>query len=71
MRLRMPNDTSTKIAVLGWLPELEHTFNKQSGNTAQHWRRLAREAGVDVNRLDETTSNRKQLINKRMHHLDS
>ena len=59
--MRMDDKRLTKAACLGWLNDLQ-TLPKCPGKkdkTLLYWRKLIREAGMDVNEIDKLTQDRK------------
>ena len=73
--LRMSNTRITKIAVLGWLEDLE-TIKKCPGKkrkTLFYWRKLLREAGVNWAEAGTIAQDRKEwrrIVKNRMTHLE-
>ena len=73
--MRMDDGRMTKVAVLGWLGELE-SWPKPKGRrrrTIFYWKKLLREAGVDATNLKAVTEDRKKwkkIVKERMEHLD-
>ena len=73
--LRMSNTRITKIAVLGWLEDLE-TIKKCPGKkrkTLFYWRKLLRESGVNWSEAGALAQDRKEwrrIVKTRMHHLE-
>ena len=73
--LRMSNTRITKIAVLGWLEDLE-TIKKCPGKkrkTLFYWRKLLRESGVNWSEAGALAQDRKEwrrIVKTRMNHLE-
>ena len=73
--LRMPEKRLTKIAVLGWLSELEK-WDKAPGKkrkTILYWKKLLREAGIDWTEAGTIAQNRtewKGRVMDRIEHLE-
>ena len=71
---RMEDGRQTKVAVLGWLKELEET-DKCPGRkrkTLLYWKKLIREAGWDWTKISTLTSDRdrwRNAVKERMDHL--
>ena len=71
----MSNTRITKIAVLGWLEDLE-TIKKCPGKkrkTLFYWRKLLREAGVNWSEAGTIAQDRKEwrrIVRNRMTHLE-
>ena len=60
--LRMSDDRLVKQAVLGWNQDLEdlHKSRKKRQTTVGYWRRLLKEAGVEVESVEKLVMNRKE-----------
>ena len=58
--LRLPDESLVKQALLGWLTKLEGKVKskKKTLMITPYWRRLIKEAGMEVNMIEELTSNR-------------
>lgn len=74
--LRMSDDRIVKQAVLGWNQDLEnlHKSRKKRQTTVGYWRRLLKEAGVEVESVEKLVMNRKEwkeMIQNRMKFLQS
>ena len=74
--LRMSDDRLVKQAVLGWNQDLEdlHRSRKKRQTTVGYWRRLLKEAGVEVESVEKLVLNRKEwkeMIQNRMRFLQS
>ena len=74
--LRMSDDRIVKQAVLGWNQDLEnlHKSRKKRQTTVEYWRRLLKEAGVEVESVEKLVMNRKewkQMIQNRMKFLQN
>ena len=73
--MRMDDSRMTKAVCLGWMGELEK-HDKASGKsrkTVLYWKKLAREAGMDVTNIGNLTQDKKKwkaLVQERMKHLD-
>ena len=72
---RLPDDRPTKIAVLGWLPDLEFipAMKKKTRTTLDYWQCLIKEAGVNLTEVEGLTKDRKiwrNKIHERMRHLE-
>ena len=73
--MRMEDNRHVKIAVLGWVEDLER-FEKRPGRkrkTVLYWKRLMKEAGLDTTRVNQLTKDRKEwkrMVNERVKHLD-
>ena len=73
--LRMDNTRMTKVAVMGWMEELEGTAKcpGRKRKTVLYWRKLVREAGVDWTEVGDLAADRgkwKEIIKERMEHLE-
>ena len=73
--MRMGDDRMTKVAVLGWLAELERWPKLKGGRrrTIFYWKKLLREAGIDFTNLKALTEDCKKwkkIVRERMEHLD-
>ena len=73
--MRMGYERMTKVAVLGWLAELERWPKLKGGRrrTIFYWKKLLREAGIDFTNLKALTEDRKKwkkIVRERMEHLD-
>ena len=74
--LRISNERTTKIAVLGWLGSLEE-LPKRPGKkrkTLFYWRKLLKEAGVNWSEAGTIAQDRKkwkEIVTKRMTHLET
>ena len=72
--MRMGDDRMTKVCILGWMEELEN-FEKPRGRsrkTILYWKKLMREAGMDMMNVAELTADRKKwkkVTTERMKHL--
>ena len=72
---RMENDKLVKIAVLGWMKELEG-LDKRPGKkrkTVLYWKQVLSNAGIDwtdIERICAQRSDWRRAINQRMSHLD-
>ena len=71
--LRMEDGRLVKGVVLGWWDKLEEVprvlGRRRSRKTMIYWKKLLREAGVDVARIGELTADRKrwrEIVRKRM-----
>ena len=74
--LRMSDDRIVKQAVLGWNQDLEnlHKSRKKRQTTVGYWRRLLKEAGVEVESVEKLVMSRKEwkeMIQNRMKFLQS
>ena len=74
--LRMSDDRIVKQAVLGWNQDLEnlHKSRKKRQTMVGYWRRLLKEAGVEVESVEKLVMNRKEwkeMIQNRMKFLQS
>ena len=74
--LRMSDDKIVKQAVLGWNQDLENLkkSRKKRQTTVGYWRRLLKEAGVEVQSVEKLVMNRKEwkeMIQNRMKFLQS
>ena len=60
--LRMSDDRLVKQAVLGWNQDLEdlRKSRKKKQKTMGYWRRLLKEAGVEVESVEKLVMNRKE-----------
>ena len=60
--LRMSDDRLVKQAVLGWNQDLEdlHKSQRKRQTTVGYWRRLLKEAGVEVESVEKLVLNRKE-----------
>ena len=73
--LRMPDERSTKIAVLGWFAELEK-WKKTPGKkrkTIIYWKKLLRKANIDwteSGRMAQDRSAWKEAVMKRVAHME-
>ena len=73
--LRLPDESLVKQALLGWLTKLEGKVKskKKTLMIIPYWRRLIKEAGMEVNMIEELTSNRvdwKVIVKKRQLHME-
>lgn len=74
--MRLEDNRHVKIAVLGWVEDLER-FEKRPGKkrkTILYWKRLIKEAGMDSTRINQLTEDRKEwkrLVNERVKHIDN
>ena len=73
--LRLPDESLVKQALLGWLTKLEGKVKakKKTLMIVPYWRRLIKEAGMEVNMIDELTSNHvdlKVIVQKRQLHME-
>ena len=71
--LRMGNERLTKEMVFGWYEGLEGR-SKMIGKTVLYWKRMLREAGVDVTDVESLVRDRKgwkERVERRMDHLYS
>ena len=74
-RMRMDVSRQVKAAVLGWMEDLEN-YEKRPGKkrkTILYWKKLIKEAGLDVTKIDILTKNRDEwrgLVRERMRHLE-
>ena len=74
--LRMSNERTTKIAVLGWLGSLEEHPKRpeRKRNTLFYWRKLLKLAGVNSSEAGTIAQDRKkwkEIMTKRMTHLET
>ena len=73
--MRMDDGRMVKAVTLGWMEGLE-AWPKLKGKTRKtlvYWRKLVREAGLDVTKIGKMTADRgrwKELVKKRMAHLE-
>ena len=72
----MSDDRIVKQAVLGWNQDLEnlHKSRKKRETTVEYWRRLLKEAGVEVESVEKLVMDRKEwkeMIQNRMKYLQS
>jgi len=73
--MRMGNDRLVKAVTLGWYGRLEGT-RKMKGRkrkTVLYWKRLLKEAGIDVTDVERLTGDRetwKEMVNERMTVID-
>ena len=73
--MRMGNDRLTKAVTLGWYEKLEgtHKVKGKKRKTVLYWKRVLREAGIDVTDIERLTSDRdgwKRIVHERMSHLE-
>ena len=73
--LRLPDESLVKQALLGWLPKLEDKIKskKKTLTIIPYWRRLIKEMGMEVNMIEELTSNHedwKVTVKKRQLHME-
>ena len=74
--LRMKDNRQVKTAVLGWMEDLER-YNKRPGKkrkTVLYWKKLVKEAGLDVTKIGMLTADRDEwraTVRKRMKHLEA
>ena len=76
--MRMEDGRLTKAVVLGWWDDLEDVPRVVGGGqrrrkTVLYWRKLLREAGVDVTRIGRLTADRKEwkgIVRRRMKRIE-
>ena len=73
--LRLPDVSLVKQALLGWLTKLEEKVKskKKTLLIIPYWRRLIKEVGMEVNMIEQLTSNRedwKVIVKKRQLHME-
>ena len=73
--MRMDDSRQVKAAVLGWMEDLEN-YEKRPGKkrkTILYWKKLIKEAGLDVTKIDILTKDKDEwrgLVRERMRHLE-
>ena len=73
--LRLPDESLVKQALLGWLSKLEDKVKSEMRTLMiiPYWVRLIKEAGMEVNMIEELTSNHvdwKIIVKKRQLHVE-
>ena len=71
----MEDTRQTRVAVLGWLENLEHMEKcpRRKRKTILYWKKLLREEGIDCTEAESLTADRrkwKEIVSVRMDHLE-